>query len=253
MLDRGCDQAEGLRNWQQGRLPRLIAFPLDERGWHAGAWVARLAQTLSCLGFRPLVIDASRGAVSAAMGIRRLPHDVLDLLTGRMQFDDVAYRTTDGVYVVRADEGIEAFVASGGAAAELMEGFTRLSHGFDTLLLAMPTGEMASILEPGDTVPVLMAPMDRDGLTRAYATIKELSTHFGYARFAVAVTGPGGKDEAEAAHQRLAGAANSFLKAAVILVGWIPTRSADRSHAGVALQDMAQMLLDCVATPVTRH
>lgn len=253
MLDCGRDQAEGLRSFLQEGMPRLMAFALNERERQAGAWVGRVARILPSMGCRPLVIDAGRGAVATAMGIRKLPYDLLDLLTGRLEFDAVAHRTADGIYVVRADEGIEAFVSSGRSAAELLRAFANLSHGFDTLLLAMPAGELASVAEPSSTVPVVLAPLDDDGLTRAYATIKELATGYGYAHFAVALTGSCGKAEAEAAHQRLAYAVRNFLQAGVTMAGWMPTLNVGHSGSSAALQYMAQALLDNAATPVARH
>jgi len=250
----GLDQAAGLRRLQQARALHLMAFPLD--GGQDADWIAvriaELARALRALGARPVVVDASGGRVMAALGLRAR-HDLADLLQGERAFDTVAQATPDGIWALRADRGLEAFVASGRPAQWLFSAFARLPQAFDALVLAMPSGELACLAAPEDVVPVIAVPGDDAGMARAYATVKDLATRFGYSRFAAAVGDARGAAASTAAargaHARLATVARSFLDAEVSFAGRLPAEG----DAGPALADLAQNLLHTAATPLSLH
>ena len=103
MLERGLDQAEGLRQMMSRPALGVLTFPLPADA-QAG-WIAQLAHALRALGRRPVVLDAARGAVASACGLRPR-HDLIDLLEGRRGFDAVAQVTRGGVYVLRAERGV---------------------------------------------------------------------------------------------------------------------------------------------------
>jgi flagellar biosynthesis protein FlhG len=230
VLDHGLDQAAGLRRLLARPATGLLAFPLADA--QPAGWIAQLAHALHALGRRPVVVDAGGGAVAGCFGLR-LRHDLLDLLQGTHAFDAVA-RCAGGVHVLRAERGLEAFVASGEPVRRLLEAFAALSHGFDDLLLAMPAGELASVAGPGATTPAIALPAGPDGLVGSYALVKRLAGEFGYRRFACVATGARDEAAARADHQRLAAAATRFLAADVAWAGWFargpggpPTGSAE--------------------------
>ncbi|TFZ08364.1 MinD/ParA family ATP-binding protein [Ramlibacter humi] len=239
----GGDQAAGLR--RAGRIAplQLLAFPLGEG---PAGWVAQLARALRSLGRRPVVLDAARGAVAGALGLKPTRHDLLHLLRGEREFDAVAQPTADGIYVLRGDRGLEAFAASGSAAAPLLDAFSRVSPKFDELLLAMPAAELACIASPARTVPVLV--LDTSGASRmqAYAQAKQLHGH-GFRRFACVVRGAEDNADAQRAHAGLAAAAAAFLGADVAMAGWLP-RAPQAPQA--ALARTADTLLRTAAQPV---
>ncbi len=253
MLDQGRDQAAGLRRLMGRPALNLMAFPLSAKDAQGGAWVGQVALTLHSLGSRALVIDASGGEVARALGVSRPARELTDLLSGARRFDEVACVTREGVSLVRADAGLDAFVASGGSPNDLLRGFADLSHGFDVLLLAMPAGELASLTSPTNTVPVMVADAGPHGVQQAYATIKQLSADFGYSQFALALRGAVDPGEAMAVHARVAHAARTFLNAGVSLAGWIPAAAAGGAATHAALERLAQSLLDTASTPVFRH
>lgn len=251
MLDRGNDQAAGLRRLvgagAGGGSLSLLAFPLADDAPEAG-WIAELAHALRGLGARPVVMDASRGRVLRAFGLQAR-YELLDLLQGAHGFDAVAPSTRDGIHVLRADRGVEAFVASGAPSADLFGGFARLSHGFDALMLAMPAAELACLASPAQVVPVVALDASDAGLTRAYATVKDLASRFGYARFAAVVHGAGTGAGARGAQARLATVARGFLGVEVAFAGCLPASGPRAS----ALAELAQHLLHTAATPLTLH
>jgi flagellar biosynthesis protein FlhG len=247
VLDRGNDQAAGLRRMVGAPSLSLMAFPVAPE---AGVWIAQLAHTLRAMGARPVVIDAGRGgAVTRALGLNPR-HELMDLLNGAAGFEAVAQVTPDGVWGLRAERGLEAFAASGAPSRQLFSGFARLSQGFDAVLLAMPAGELACLASPAQAVPVIVLEGGDSGLVRAYATLKELAAGFGYTRFALVTRGSGGAAQARLAHARLAAAAQAFLNAEVSLAGWLPEPGGD---AQAQLADLAQTLLHTAATPLDLH
>jgi len=247
MLDRGMDQAAGLRRMVQPAVPSLMAFPVT--GSAASLWIAQLAHAMRAQGHKPVVIDAGRGALAGSFGLK-LRHDLLDMMQGERQFDEVAQATADGVWVLRAERGVEAFVASGAPAQRLFSGFAGLSHGFDALLLAMPAAELACLASPAQAVPVLPLEPGEDALVRAYTTIKEMATGFGYSRFSIVTQGVANAQQARQAHARLASAVRSFLHCDVQLAGWLPRPPQD---AAPALAELAQSLMHTAATPLVLH
>lgn len=246
MLDQGQDQAAGLRRLLGAQALSLMAFPVS--GDRDEGWIARVAHALRGLGARPVVMDASRGRIASAFGLRPR-YELLDLLQGQRRFDAVAEATRDGIYVMRAERGLEAFVASGQSSQRLFSGFARLSHGFDALMLAMPAHELACLASPAAVVPVIAAEASDAGLTRAYATVKQLSAGFGYQRFAAVMQAAPGQGGAHGAHARLAAVARSFLGAEVALAGCLPPQGLQEA----ALAELAQNLLHTAATPLTLH
>lgn len=230
MLERGLDQAAGLRQMMAPPELNLLAFPLAAND--DARWVASLARGLRGLGRHPVAVDAAGGVLAGAFGLR-LRHDLLDLLEGTRDFDGVAQKTAQGVHVLRADRGVEAFVASGAPSARLMAGFARLSHGFDDLLLAMPASELACLAGPDTTAPVVGLDPTPQGVVQAYGLLKQLAEGFGYRRFACVVRGVDREADAVTEHARLAATAGRFLQSEVALAGWLPAGGAT-STAGLA-------------------
>jgi hypothetical protein len=244
VLDRGLDQAAGLRRLMASAQPQLnlMAFPTTEGA--GDQWIVRLARGLTALGSRPIVLDAGRGRLTQAFGLKPR-HDLLDLLQGALEFGEVAQEAAGGVWVMRAERGVEAFVASGAPPEQLFTGFARLSHRFDSILLAMPAHEIACLANPAQAMPVIPLEAGEQGMTRAYALLKELAMGFGYGRFALVLQG----SHDEAAHQRLAGVAREFLDAEVVLAGRLPALGATQAADG----ELARNLLDTAALPLQLH
>jgi flagellar biosynthesis protein FlhG len=247
MLDHGLDQAEGLRRLMAPQTFSLMALPLGPDA-HEG-WIPPLARALRGLGARLIVLDGSRGRLARAFGLQPR-YELLDLLDGGRSFEAVAQCTREGVYLLRADRGLDAFVATGADFGQLARGFAQLPQGFDAFLVVLPAAELASLAAPLQTVPVVCVDSSDAGLTRGYQMIKQLSSRFGYRRFAAVVremhAGPG----ARGAHARLMTVARGFLDVDVSFAGGICS-DATGGEAGMA--ELAHYLLHTVSTPLTLH
>jgi len=172
----------------------------------------------------------------------RARRDLVELLQGTAHFDEVAQVSTEGVCLLRADDGVEAFVASGAPSAQLFTSFARLSHGFDTLLLAMPAGELACMVSPTEASPLIALTRDGQGLIDAYAGVKSL-VEFGFRRFFVAWHA-----DVQAAAHRLSDVARARLGAELLPAGALPTDTVSLNSA-----TFAQTLLGCAAQPLVLH
>ncbi len=150
LFDPDQDQAFGLRRMVAPQR-ELGLMPFSASAWAAHAWRSRSAQLapqLRALGARPVVmLDAPRQHVATGLGLD-LQYDLLDYLHGAASFDAVAGVTPDGVHVLRAEQGLEAFVASGAPARQLYGALAQMTHGFDVAILAMPADELACMAEP---------------------------------------------------------------------------------------------------------
>jgi len=235
------DQAAGLRRMLATPAMSLMAFPVGE-GDGAG-WIARLSRALCGIGLRPVVVDATRGGLVARALNLKPRHELIDMLLGDCDFETAALRSPGGAWVLRAERGVEAFVASGAPAQQLFSGFMKLSHGFDTLLLAMPPDELASMASPARAVPVVALDDGVQGLVRAYGVVKQLAAGFGYSRFAVVDCAACAPEAARPAArgQGLVDTARSFLNVEVSLAG---------SLAGAGLAELASSLHYGAATPI---
>jgi hypothetical protein len=221
MLDGGLDQAAGLRAQAAPDGLALLALPVEPG--EGVSWVVQLARALRTSGTRPVVLDAvGDGMLTRAFGLGQPRRDLLDMLSGGQGFDAVAHSTADGIHVLRAERGVEAFVASGAAPHRLLAGFARLSHGFDALLLVMPPAELACLAAPARTVPVVVLQAGDRHLMGAYATVKQLAEGFGYRRFSVVTQGHADAATAREAHERFAMAAQHFLDVEANHAGSLP-------------------------------
>jgi hypothetical protein len=252
MFEPGHDQASGLRRMVGTPELGLMAFPLA-LGMPA-QWIARLAHALRAMGARPVVIDAARGAsLSQAFGLD-LQYDLLDYLHGAASFDAVAGVTPDGVHVLRAEQGIEAFVASGAPARQLFGALAQMTHGFDVAILAMPADELACMADPLYTVPVVPLSPGEEGLVRTYSTLKQLAEGFGYSRFALVGCDAEGAAQPHPGyqrdHHRIAGIARTYLNAEVSLAGALP---GDGCGTPAGLARLAGTLFSTAATPCSLH
>lgn len=240
MLDRGLDQAAGLRRLMQPAPVRL--WPLAVLPGTAARWIAWLALGLRELGRNPVVVDAARGQAATAFGL--LPRgDLIDLLEGRAPFDRVAQRSREGIHVLRGDQGIEAFAGSGEPAERLLSAFGSLSHGFSDLIVAMPGPEIACLAAPAEHVPVITVDLSSRGVVGSYALMKQLAGDFGYRRFACVATGASGEEEARSGFARVGSAVRQFLGADALWAGWLPPAADPRSaaEAGRAVHALLQM------------
>lgn len=212
MLDRGSDQAAGLR--KLFAQPALRILPLAGACDAASdvSFVINLATALARSGVRCLVIDAGREGLCPAIGLKPR-HELADLLAGALAFSDAALRARAGFSVLPARRGLASLAGDAAASAAFFETVAALPERFDLAILHAEPAQVASLMarQLSECV-VLCGPADED-LTAAYARVKALVASSAQARVRVLFDRSDSPEQTARRHRRLAEVARRFLNA----------------------------------------
>ena len=205
MLDR-FDQAQGLR--RLFRRPAVRVLPLLAADDEAFApFAGALAGALARIGRRAVLLDADRGRVAPALGLRAR-FDLLHVLAGDCDIGAALCMDARGFALLPAARGLDA-LAGRADAAQLFTAFGRLRPGFDTAVVAAPAARLVRTL--GEAIePVVFATTDPAGVQSAWRRIAALRERHGLARARLAWCAAGGHPPAHA-HGRLAEALTAHL------------------------------------------
>lgn len=173
-MNRALDQATGLRRMLSRHCTRVL--PLTSAlGREAQAQLAiHLATAFAQLGSRALILDASRGDVAAALGLRPR-YELLHLLQGEKTFDEVVLQGPDGIRVVPGARGIEAMQEADDTGwAELYGAFASLGEAPDLVLLNSAPGDTHAACRAAQGTHELVLALDSapESVTAAYALMK---------------------------------------------------------------------------------
>lgn len=197
--------------------------------------VTNIAAGYARHGQRVIVIDAGTAGTGTALGLRT-PNDLAQMLSGECEFDDVAVRAPDGLFVLNAHKGIPEFLQMSGDPSDLFLGFRRLEKPFDVAILAGHVSEVAAMTRQNDDL-VLVTNADSNALTSTYAEIKRAHTEHGHHAFRVLINRVHDQHEATVAFKRLAATARRFLGVGIEYGGAVSRdtafASADRAQCSV--------------------
>jgi flagellar biosynthesis protein FlhG len=236
MLDRGRDQAFGLRRLFGARELRLLPVASEAGDRQAGGFVVNLAAALARAGRHPVVIDAHPLGAASQLGMRP-KYELADLLRGERTFASVAQRSAEGFSVLCAHRGLVELGDDGDAADAVFSAIASLRESFDIALVHASGSVLGDLLahRPTETA-VLCGPRD-DDLTATYARLKSLVHAHGLSRFRVVFDRASQPAEIVLRHHRLAAVAERYLAAAVEYGGSIAPgddlRDALRARASV--------------------
>jgi flagellar biosynthesis protein FlhG len=191
--------------------PGLAVVPVvaARRGMGLNALVSNIAAGYARLGQRTVVIDTGTQGVAHALGLR-IKHDLAHLLSGEREFGEVVVEAAEGLYVLQAQQGLPAFVATASDPADLFLGFRRLQEPFDVAILAGHVPEVAAMTGSGDDLVFVTTP-DSEALTATYAEIKRAHTEHEQNAFRVLVNRVDDEQQGIVAFKRLAQTARRFL------------------------------------------
>lgn len=213
MTSRKPDQAAGLRRMLVRTSMRVLPLvSVLERGAQARL-ALHLAAALAQRGESTVILDASRGDVSSALGLRPR-HELLDLLQGARNFDEVVLEGPDGVRILPAARGIESMEhADDTGWNELFGAFASLGNAPDLVLLNCA---------PGDTHPgcrasggvhevVLALETGAEAVTATYAMIKAAMRSEGQRCYRLLFVEAAADFDVMSLYERMNGAAQRFL------------------------------------------
>ena len=214
----GPDQAAGLRRIFASH--RAIVLPVLAPGGQ-GSLVANLAMALTMSGREVLVVDAARGEVPQAMGLRAR-YELADVVSGDKRLQDVVLGPINGLRIVPAARALgEASNTSQWLAALAGE----LTPHPDVIIVHQHT--LLAGLE-GDVL--IAASPHAETVTRTYAALKRMQNK--NARIRLVVCGTSAEQGARNLHRALNDATQRFIGAAIDWAGFIPQdEEMSRAHA----------------------
>jgi flagellar biosynthesis protein FlhG len=220
MFEARHDQAMGLRRLFGTPGIRVLPFACGAQPGGSAGFVLNLAAALYRLGRRPIVLDGDRGLLAPTLGLRAR-YDLVHLLAGEREFEDVAMRAIEGFSVMPAARGLSELVRNGSCGRALFTGFARLADPFDTILLCADPGMLAPLIGSQAGEAALVSGTDPRAIADAYARIKALRTVYGQDRFRIFYHRAASPSAAADSHERIASTASRFLGAAVAFGGVI--------------------------------
>lgn len=205
MLDR-FDQAQGLR--RLFKRPSVRVLPVaaaDEESF--APFAGALAGALALGGRRPVLLDADRGRVAPALGLRAR-FDLLHVLAGDCDIGAALCVDARGFAVLPAARGLDA-LAGREDAAQLFTAFGRMRPAFDTAVVVAPADRLVRTLG-GSIEPLVFATTDPAGVHSAWRRIAAMREQHGLTR-ARLVWRVAGEHSAVHAHGRLSEALAQHL------------------------------------------
>jgi flagellar biosynthesis protein FlhG len=221
MLERGHDQALGLRRLFGHSGPTMLAF-VGAAG--TTAVTLDLALTLAHTGKRVLVLDRTCGEAALGLGLRAR-YDLAHVLRGERTLEELLQWSPGGIAVLPAARALAA-IDEGDAA--MQAGVARcLSAARDRFDLCLVNG-----LPPAGNGPanpqevVLVTAPSRDSVTAAYGRLKSLAPKADCFRLRVVIDRARNEDSALSIYRSLAETARRFLAAQLDYGGYLPPSDA---------------------------
>lgn len=218
MLDRGYDQADGLRRMFSTDRPRLIEIVAGRAGVGRTLVAVNLGIALARSGRHTLLVDCTdragesralrylslRGSATGAAGA----HDPI-ALPGWNGFAVLPLRLSDSERV-------------NGAARAAATNILAQASGLDCVLVSSAVAD--SLLLPTEQRRDVLVVLSRaaSSITDAYALIKRMSLHGAHCRFQVVVNRASSDSEAHRIFQNMARVAQGYLDVQLELLGFIP-------------------------------
>jgi flagellar biosynthesis protein FlhG len=212
------DQAATLRRLFAGRAPACLPIAA-RRGAHAGI-VANLGAAAARLGHRVVLIDETPGEIARALDL--LPRlELAHALSGERSLAQVMLAADAGLAVLPATRGLARAAQSGMTVRDILR---ELPAAPDLAIIYAEATRLAGRLIPGGPALILPVAVGADGVTDAYAQLKQIAIR-GDRVIAVLYGAPEART-AHAAFESLAAAAERFLGACVEFAGFVPTDGA---------------------------
>ena len=232
-----ADQAAGLRSLLARTSVRVLSVAGSGTGSGHSAITAQLAQC-AALAAQVAVLDQTGGEVARRLGLT-VPHDLDDMLTGRLEFDAVARRT--GAWrLLPAQRGLTRLLAAGAAGPAFFRGFLALREPVTLALLNLDHDEVRLPQgEDGDAGELLLITTPHSAaMQAAYARIKQIgrvrvraqgtADYPAACTIRVLVNGAANYTESRRVFRALADTARNFLAIEPVYAGALPP-----DHAGV--------------------
>jgi len=224
LVDRGTDQADGLRRMFGGIRPRVLDIVAGEAGVGRASLVANLGAALAKAGRDTLLVDyVEQPATSRILRYLGMP---ITSPGGRGALTANSVPGCKGCAALELSQGqwLQAGpVAASGIATITSSSRETLSH--DWILVSGATDEPVVVSDDGWREVVVILSKAPSSITQAYALIKRMSARERRCRFHVLVNRVQSYEAASRAFQNMAQVAHGYLEVKLSLIGFIPDDS----------------------------
>lgn len=220
------DQAEGLRRLLGGERSRVVTVISGKDGVGKTSILVNLAVALAKRGKYVMLIDEHSGASCAGHMLGLEPrYDLLHVMRGEKQLNEVILQGPEGVEIVPAAKGVRALAGLNASAQQtLVHAFSGLSHPVDVVLVDAFSGIAADTLSLSLAAQevVIVVSSQPASITDAYALIKVLSQNYAKQRFRILVNKVASAAEAQSIYNNIEQVAGRFLDVALDFMGYVP-------------------------------
>ncbi len=236
----------------------VIAITSGKGGVGKSTVSINLAVSLADLGRTVTLLDADLGLANIDVMLGLSPErNLIDVLDGRCDLDEILIAGPSGIQLVPAASGVQRMAELAEAErAGLLYAFSQLERRTDVMIVDTAAGIAANTLQFCDASQEVIVVVCNDpaSVTDAYATIKVLNQRTGRNRFRILVNQAVNNAEAFALFGKLTEVTYRFLDVSLDYAGAIPidrnVRTALRrrmavveshpsSPAGVAFKNLA--------------
>lgn len=204
----------------------IIAIASGKGGAGKTSFTLNFANMLSKKGKRVLIFDADIGLANLDVQLGISPgKDLSDVISGHCELQDIIVRSERGFYILPGRSGFEKVpFLSTLERRNIFNKLRDLSASFDYVLLDIAAGvdeEVLGFCSFADRTLMVITP-DPSSITDAYAVIKLLKIHHDCENTEAIINQAGSIDEGQMTFEKIATAAERFLKVKVPLVGIVP-------------------------------
>jgi len=206
---------------------RVISVTSGKGGVGKSSVVANLAQALSQMGQRVLVLDADLGLANLDVILGLNPRYTIDhLLRGERTLEEILVPGPGGFKLLPAASGIpELTELDNSQRLLLLDELDTLKDRFDVLLIDTGAGISSNVMyfNYAAMEKVVLVTNEPTSLTDAYALIKVLTSRYQQKRFKILINASKNANEAGRIFRHLSLVVDQFLGSPSLdYLGWIP-------------------------------
>lgn len=233
------DQADTLRQLAKGakmrsiaedRLQvreglRVISVTSGKGGGGRSSVVINLADALTSLGKRVLVVDADPGAGGICLLLgTTAPYTLYHVLSGEKTVEEIVIDGGDGIMILPAGLGVQKYQSlSPSGRLSLLQGMWQLQDRFDFFLIDTGAGISANVTSFATAAREIMLVVtpEPSSITDAYALMKTLSGRYDRLHFKLLANMCRDAEEGAALYRKLSTITGRFLEISMEYSGCI--------------------------------